>query len=873
MKKKIGFLILMMAALLLLFQAEAGAEVTTHIWAYGTVVSPGETRMPYYPDYSSRCGEGVTQDDFKITYKAVSGRDIKVSSDGVITVPKDLKLGTYYMEITYTPKVTGVGKLSRFTHAVKVIDTVRKIDISEDTIYIREGVKTSIKIECPYDAMLTADYDDDVISASCGLTLRDTLVVNLTAKGPGETDLVMETYNGIVKILRVVVAGPVTKAEYGSDHFVCYTGDTIDFGLDLGNGKYGPKCYDPSDYSLTRNGQTYNGVHIVPYTQFTAPESGEYEMAITVQGFKASTKISVYDRADCASIELEYGPMTAGSTKRVVLCDAQGNRIYRPMSITAGKENASLQYDQLTGLKPGEVIITVENMDGSTISETFTVLEKPTIGLRETLNITLEIGETFDLIPDFGVLADKCTYKFSGYGGMPEDELYCARMEGNTIVAQAPGRGTVTIEYGDMVAWCTVTVPDSDKAIRIVMPEEPLGIGDTFQLTVQDKTGKVYPAKFVSYWTCIELTPDGLLTAVKEGWYEVYATLEDGRKLRSEQYQIVQRPQWIMHPAVTVSLEDGLCELDTITSDVGTVPKQRVIIEVEDESIATVNGYALELHSAGKTVVTLTAVYGGAKTSFTLEVLDNEKLFIGSKVMRLPSGYTTSMPEVKNASGKVIDVTWAITHDVPGPGNPNASGFVLEGDRISCLWPYSSCEVTGTAKDGKTVKVTVQGYQIVEEIALSRTEVTLNPGNYERISVLWDKSAGEISELAWMIENTDIVHITEHDDDTPETVTVWGDKAGVTQVAVMMANGEYALCTVTVQDPNARTPGDANEDGVVNAKDALLVMQYDAGWNVEINGWLGDVNADGKTTIEDAVLIFQHSAGLDVVLKSYIPAE
>ena len=57
----------------------------------------------------------------------------------------------------------------------------------------------------------------------------------------------------------------------------------------------------------------------------------------------------------------------------------------------------------------------------------------------------------------------------------------------------------------------------------------------------------------------------------------------------------------------------------------------------------------------------------------------------------------------------------------------------------------------------------------------------------------------------------------------------------------------------------------------MDEKDALIVMQYDAGWNIIINGWQGDVNADGHTDLSDAVLIFQYAAGLDVQLKQYIP--
>lgn len=64
-----------------------------------------------------------------------------------------------------------------------------------------------------------------------------------------------------------------------------------------------------------------------------------------------------------------------------------------------------------------------------------------------------------------------------------------------------------------------------------------------------------------------------------------------------------------------------------------------------------------------------------------------------------------------------------------------------------------------------------------------------------------------------------------------------------------------------------RLAGDANEDGVADIFDALLVLQYDAGWDVTINTSNGDVNEDGIADIFDALLILQYDAGWDVVLK------
>ena len=867
MKKTVR--VLVMALLTLLLCAAATAEVQTFRCETGTIVAQGETRMPYYTDYSSRFGEGKTQDDFVISYVAQTGKDIIVAKDGTITVPKDLPTGSYYMGITYKPK--NYSKAKSFTHEVLVIAPVNKMDVSVEPIYMSVGGSKNVTAPIHYRALEYMTYDPDVISVTRGRSLSNTLVVTIKGVAPGKTELKLETYNGIVKVIPVEVVGPETKVEFASDHFYGYPGDVIDLGTDLGNGENGTKVTWNLRYDIKRNGENYH-VGIVHYDRFEARDTGEYDLIIsTGDGLSASTKISIYDRANCASIEMEHGGVTVGADKRIILRDAAGNEIYRPMSITAGGSCATLKYDKITGVTEGEVTITVRNEDGSTLSKTFPVLKTPTIADRESISITLEIGESFDLIPDFGVPASECRYDYYNSGSNPTDDLDYARLEGSTIIAQAPGTCRVRVSYDSMYAYCHITVPDSDKAIRIVLPEEPLGVGETFQLTVQDRNGKVYPATFNYWWATVSVTEDGRMTGVKEGYYMVSATTQDGRKLNSLQAQVVQRPLWMTHLTMTALLSDGTCRLGTISSDVGDMLWDDVTIEVADPTVATVEYGTFQLHKAGSTVVTLTAIHGGATTSFTLEVLESEKLFIGAGFIRVPYGYMMQLPQVTNAKGEIVKVTWAITHDVPGEGNPAASGFVLEGDTIACVWPFASCELTGTSAKGEKVKLSVQGYFIVEEIHMSQTAIKLDVNRTAELRLLWDEDAGETGEIAWAVEDPTVVQIYGAQDDSPHIITVHGLKPGTSKVAAMLGNGAYAECIVTVYDANARIPGDANEDEKVDLHDALLVMQYAAGWNVSINGRAADVNADGKVTIEDAILIFQYDSGLNVELRQYIP--
>lgn len=864
-------LLLTIWTMLLILGAQAAAEVQTFHLDTGTIVAQGETHMPNYPDYSSRFGTGKTQDDFYISYVAQTGKDIIVAKDGTLTAPKDLPTGIYYMGITYKPKNNA--KAQSFTNEVRVIPPVNKMDIPVEPIYLSVNGSDELRAPIPYQALEYMTYDPEVISVSRGRTMSNALAVSIKGVAPGKTELILETYNGIVKVIPVEVVGPETKVAFASEHFYGYPGDVIDLGTDLGNGENGAQVTWNLRYDVKRNGEPYH-VYFVYYDRFEARETGEYDLTIsTGSGHSATTRISIYDRADCVSIELENGTVAVGADKRIIMRDAAGKEIYRPMTITSGNSCATLKYDKITGIAEGEVTITVRNEDGSTFSKSFPVLEAPTIADRETMRITLEVGESFDLIPDFGVPASECRYDVFNGDGQPKDDLQAVRVEDSTIIAQAPGKSEVRVTLGGMYAYCIVTVPDSDKAIRVVLPEEPLGVGETYQLTVQDKTGRIYPASFSCSWAYVDVTEEGLMTGLKEGTFTVRAVTEDGRALKSMEAKVVQRPKWIMHPSMTVAFSDNTCRLQSISSDVGEMNWEDVTIELADPTIATVSGGTFLLHKPGSTVVTLTALYGGATTSFTLEVVENEKLFIGAASIRVPYGYMMQLPQVTDAKGQVVKVGWEITHDVPGEGNPLPSGFMLEDDMIACLWPFASCELTGTSAKGEKVKLSVQGYKIVEEIRLNAEAVRIDVNQTAGLRLIWDEDAGELGEIAWFVQDTEVVQVNGAKDDTPHTVTVAGLKPGTSKVAAMLGNGAYAECVVTVYDADARIPGDANEDEKVDLHDALLIMQYAAGWNLSINGHAADVNADGRVSVDDAILIFQYDSGLDVELRQYIPQE
>lgn len=100
------------------------------------------------------------------------------------------------------------------------------------------------------------------------------------------------------------------------------------------------------------------------------------------------------------------------------------------------------------------------------------------------------------------------------------------------------------------------------------------------------------------------------------------------------------------------------------------------------------------------------------------------------------------------------------------------------------------------------------------------------------------------------------------------TFTVNADAAyGTYTVEAYLVSGSTTVngsVTFTVAD---RLPGDANNDGRVTTRDALVILQKIAGFDVTVNESNADCNADGRVTTRDALLILQWIAGFEVVLQ------
>ncbi len=90
------------------------------------------------------------------------------------------------------------------------------------------------------------------------------------------------------------------------------------------------------------------------------------------------------------------------------------------------------------------------------------------------------------------------------------------------------------------------------------------------------------------------------------------------------------------------------------------------------------------------------------------------------------------------------------------------------------------------------------------------------------------------------------------------------------EVQVVESDGHtstWASAAIPLTDAPAAPAGDANGDGAVNAADGLLLLQYVAGWPVNVNLTNADVDGSGSVDLSDALLLLRHAAGETVTLQ------
>lgn len=296
MKK--GMLLFLLALLLLPVLGSAETVEIHEFW----MCSPGDVRLPIYPDYSSRIGEGLTKDDFIITY-ASSSPKVTVEADGTVHIAEGVPLLTNFpLEITYTPKVEGVGTKTVFAGRLRTDEAINEITPEQDFYRIRVGETISFVVELNGGSttlVASVKGDDGVAVDKVSQWGTDSIRVVVTTKKPDPAKVTVKAYNGTTGTIEFDVIGPPTQFKFAKDHFTCYVGEDVDLGLDTGNGPYGLEYYYSFYTQIFRDDEVMpNGYYNNRTGIFSAPQAGEYRIVCSYGDVRGETRVTVLDRED-----------------------------------------------------------------------------------------------------------------------------------------------------------------------------------------------------------------------------------------------------------------------------------------------------------------------------------------------------------------------------------------------------------------------------------------------------------------------------------------------------------------------------------------------------------------------------------------------
>jgi len=288
--------------------------------------------------------------------------------------------------------------------------------------------------------------------------------------------------------------------------------------------------------------------------------------------------------------------------------------------------------------------------------------------------------------------------------------------------------------------------------------------------------------------------------------------------------------------------------------------------------------------------------------------------------------YIESDPvEITGAVAEEITAVFTTPEETAYIGQPFTVQYELHGGsgefndvKLQALFPLGSGTAYGgftdpvnakagesviVPEEGKRISIQIHGYDTAGKqfyIDLGR-EIPLLPNPELPVTVTFDReavSAGQALTASYKIDGctgfTGTLSWTvgekgEHWDEYSQKLEEQTISGTSGTVSFTPSFGDYVYLVLKGQDDQGRfvyveseqiqisadvqpeppvlLPGDASGDGQTDIFDALAILQYAVGWDVEVNVDAGDVDDDGKCDIFDALLILQYSVGWDVELK------
>lgn len=196
------------------------------------------------------------------------------------------------------------------------------------------------------------------------------------------------------------------------------------------------------------------------------------------------------------------------------------------------------------------------------------------------------------------------------------------------------------------------------------------------------------------------------------------------------------------------------------------------------------------------------------------------------------------------------------------------TGVPFLGDEV--YFELTVVERDGVSTTWKSPKAQMTGSPVVTDPVLEASVASnlIAPGESAKLTYRMSGGSGTVNKtgvsyLRWLkadgtvLEKKTVTAVSG-------TASIQLDEEGTYYCELVLVDGYNQRVTWKsegiVVSEKAYTPGDANGDGQVAPADALLVMQYTAGWSVSLSKVNADVNSSGSVDLQDAILIFELAA-------------
>ena len=339
---------------------------------------------------------------------------------------------------------------------------------------------------------------------------------------------------------------------------------------------------------------------------------------------------------------------------------------------------------------------------------------------------------------------------------------------------------------------------------------------------------------------------NGVVTAIAVGEANITATTTDGTNLSATCKVTVEQTfaSSISLDKTSISLKATESETLKATILPATTTNQAVTWKSDNEAIATVDANGVvTAHEVGVATITATTTDGtNLSASCTVNVIHTQ----ASSITHNMTEVSLKALETAELSVEILPAT--TTNKVVTWKSDNEAIAKVDANGIVTAIAVGETTITATTTDGSNLsascKVTVIP-TLANSITLDKTEVSFKANETVTLTPTILPATTTNTVVVWTTTDEKVAVV-----DANGVVTAIGVGEATITATTTDGSNLSASCAVTVLP----TPGDVNNDAVINVTDVMTVASYILGRTVDVFIFeAADITEDSKINITDIV--------------------